>query len=92
MGGTKTFSDLNIVNVDFNTINGIMKDDLIFNVPGETVRLDGNLELTQVLHVDENVDLPLAGTVGGLDLSEEIFLPGKEFQGILHWSLGQRKY
>lgn len=82
IGGTKTLLNLDIVDVDFAVINDVAKDDLVFNTPNKTIMVHGNLEFTQPLQVYGNVDLPASGTVGGLDLSEEVFLPGKRFEGM----------
>lgn len=79
--GTKTILNLKTQNVNFSTINDIPRDDIVFNVPYQPVRVYGNLEVTQLLHVHGNVDLPPSGTVGDIDLSEQILLPGREFNG-----------
>ncbi|XP_034243094.1 uncharacterized protein LOC117646301 [Thrips palmi] len=85
IGGTKTLSKVKVVDVDFVTVNNIQRDDLVFNIPNKPVRLYGNLEVTQFLNVEQNVDLPSSGTFGGIDLSEEIFIPGRAFQGVVHF-------
>lgn len=82
IGGTKTLTNVKVGDVDFTTVNNISRDDLVFNIPNKPVKLYGNLEVTQILNVEGNLDLPSSGTVGGLDLSEEIFIPGREFQGV----------
>lgn len=85
IGGTKTLSHVKTVDVDFITINNVPRDDLVFNIPDKPVRVYGNVEVTQVVHVDGNLDLPSSGTVGGIDLSEEIFIPGRAFQGVVRF-------
>lgn len=82
--GTKTILNLKTQNVNFSIINDIPKDDLVFNMPYQPVRVYGNLEVTQLLHVHGNVDLLPEGTVGDIDLSEQILLPGREYNGTVH--------
>ncbi|KAK3908088.1 39S ribosomal protein L16, mitochondrial [Frankliniella fusca] len=85
LSGTKILPNLKANNVQFNMVNDVGKDDLIFNVPNQTARVHGILEVTEVLHVQTDVEIPPEGTVGGLDLSEEVFMSGKEFQGIVQF-------
>ena len=81
VGGTKTLYNLETVDVDFAVINDVAKDDLVFNIPNKTIMIHGNLEITQPFQVHGSVELTHGGTVSGIDLSEEVFLPGKRHEG-----------
>ncbi len=83
LSGTKTLSALHASDIIFSMVNDVGRDDLIFNLPNQTARVHGVLEVTEILHVQSDIDLPPQGTVGGLDISEEVFTSGKEFQGML---------
>ncbi|KAE8740680.1 hypothetical protein FOCC_FOCC013829, partial [Frankliniella occidentalis] len=85
ISGTKTLSALEVSDVMFDIVNDVQRDDLIFNVPGKTVRVNGVLEVTEILQVQNDIDLPPQGTVGGVDLSEEVLIAGRQFPGIVQF-------
>lgn len=81
IGGTKILQKLLVTEIEFSTVNKVPHYDLVFNTPNQTIQVDGNVEFTDILHVAGGVDLPPGGTFGGIDLSEEVLVPGREFKG-----------